>query len=132
MKIYLKILLIFQQEINIKKKRIEKKKWKEIALNEILLKYGDKIENLICASDSEKDIDVFKNISKNYREINISTIKFKSKPSPLVLIKEIKYLNEFFYEIIRSNKNYYLIKEKEKNDEFNFSLGSWFDYIFPN
>ena len=107
-------------------------KWKEIALNEILLKYGDKIENLICASDSEKDIDVFKNISKDYKETNISTIKFKSKPSPLVLIKEIKYLNEFFYETIGSNKNYYLIKEKEKNDEFNFSLGSWLDYIFPN
>ena len=114
------------------KKGIEKKKWKEIELNEILLKYGEKIDNLICASDSEKDIDVFKNISKNYRKINISTIKFKSNPSPLVLIKEIKYLNEFFYETIGNNKNYYLIKEKEKNGKFNFSLGSWLDYIFPN
>ena len=82
------------------KKGIEKKKWKEIALNELLLKYGDKIENLICASDSEKDIEVFKNISKEKKEINISTIKFKSKPSPLIMIKEIKYLSNFLYETI--------------------------------
>jgi hypothetical protein len=114
------------------KKGIEKKKWKEIALNELLLKYGDKIENLICASDSEKDIEVFKNISKENKEINISTIKFKSKPSPLIMIKEIKYLSNFLYETIGSNKNYYLIKEKPKNDDFNYSFGSLFDYIFPN
>jgi hypothetical protein len=114
------------------KKGIEKKKWKEIALNELLLKYGDKIENLICASDSEKDIEVFKNISKENKEINISTIKFKSKPSPLIMIKEIKYLSNFLYEPIGSNKNYYLIKEKPKNDDFNYSFGSLFDYIFPN
>ena len=114
------------------KKGIEKKKWKEIALNELLLKYGDKIENLICASDSEKDIEVFKNISKENKEINISTIKFKSKPSPLIMIKEIKYLSNFLYETIGRNKNYYLIKEKPKNDDFNYSFGSLFDYIFPN
>jgi HD superfamily phosphohydrolase len=114
------------------KKGIEKKKWKEIALNELLLKYGDKIENLVCASDSEKDIEVFKNISKENKEINISTIKFKSKPSPLIMIKEIKYLSNFLYETIGSNKNYYLIKEKPKNDDFNYSFGSLFDYIFPN
>ena len=114
------------------KKGIEKSKWKEIALNELLLKYGDKIENLICASDSEKDIEVFKNISKENKEINISTIKFKSKPSPLIMIKEIKYLSNFLYETIGSNKNYYLIKEKPKNDDFNYSFGSLFDYIFPN
>ena len=114
------------------KKGIEKSKWKEIALNELLLKYGDKIENLICASDSEKDIEVFKNISKEKKEINISTIKFKSKPSPLIMIKEIKYLSNFLYETIGSNKNYYLIKEKPKNDDFNYSFGSLFDYIFPN
>ena len=114
------------------KKGIEKNKWKEIALNELLLKYGDKIENLICASDSEKDIDVFKNISKENKKINISTIKFKSKPSPLIMIKEIKYLSNFLYETIGSNKNYYLIKEKPKNDDFNYSFGSLLDYIFPN
>lgn len=114
------------------KKGIEKSKWKEIALNELLLKYGDKIENLICASDSEKDIEVFKNISKENKEINISTVKFKSKPSPLIMIKEIKYLSNFLYETIGSNKNYYLIKEKPKNDDFNYSFGSLFDYIFPN
>ena len=76
------------------KKGIDKNKWKEIALEELFKKYGDKIENLICASDSERDIDLFKNIEKGKKEINISTIKFKAKPSPLVMIKEIEYLNK--------------------------------------
>ena len=44
-------------------KGIAKKKWKEIEIKELLKKYGDRIKNLICASDSEKDVDVFKNIS---------------------------------------------------------------------
>ena len=114
------------------KKDINKKKWKEMALEELFAKYGDKIENLICASDSEQDIDLFKDIKKRKKEINISTIKFKSKPSPLVMIKEIEYLNKYLSEIIGTNKNYYLIKEKQKVDDFNFSFGYLLDYIFPN
>lgn len=114
------------------KKGIEKKKWKELALDDLIVKYKENIENLICVSDSEKDIDVFKNLSKKNNEINISTIKFKTKPSPLVLIKEIKYLNDMMNEVIGKNKNYYLIKEKQKDDDFNFSFGSLLDYIFPN
>lgn len=114
------------------KKGIEKKKWKELALDDLIAKYKENIENLICVSDSEKDIDVFKNLSKKNNEINISTIKFKTKPSPLVLIKEIKYLNEMMNEVIGKNKNYYLIKEKQKDDDFNLSFGSFLDYIFPN
>ena len=114
------------------KKDINKKKWKEMALEELFAKYGDKIENLICGSDSEQDIDLFKDIKKRKKEINISTIKFKSKPSPLVMIKEIEYLNKYLSEIIGTNKNYYLIKEKQKVDDFNFSFGYLLDYIFPN
>ena len=114
------------------KKGIEAKKWKELALEEILYKYGDKIENIICGSDSENDIEVFKNISEKYKKINISTIKFKAKPSPLIMIKQIEYLNKKLYEIIGTNKNYYLIKEKQKKDDFNFSFGNLLDYIFPN
>ena len=114
------------------KKGIEKKKWKELALDDLIAKYKENIENLICISDSEKDIDVFKNLSKKNNEINISTIKFKTKPSPLVLIKEINYLNDMMNEVIGKNKNYYLIKEKQKDDDFNFSFGSLLDYIFPN
>ena len=101
-------------------------------MGEILFKYGDKIENIICGSDSENDIEVFKNISKKYNKINISTIKFKTKPSPLIMIKQIEYLNKKLYEIIGTNKNYYLIKEKQKKDDFNFSFGYLLDYIFPN
>ena len=136
---YLKIKKNLIEQIKIistrdkfEKKRIESKQWKQITLEEILLKYGDKIENLICGSDSQRDIDVFKNISKKYKDINISTIKFKAKPSPLIMIKEIEYLNKKLNEIIGTNKNYYLIKEKQKTDDFNFSFGYLLDYIFPN
>ena len=104
------------------KKGIEKKKWKELALDDLIDKYKENIQNLICVSDSEKDIDVFKNLSAKNKEINISTIKVKTKPSPLVMIKEV----------IGKNKNYYLFKEKQKNDDFNLSFGSLLDYIFPN
>ena len=136
---YLKIKKNLIEQIKIistrdkfEKKRIESKQWKQITLEEILLKYGDKIENLICGSDSERDIDVFKNISKKYKDINISTIKFKIKPTPLIMIKEIEYLNKKLNDIIGTNKNYYLIKEKQKTDDFNFSFGYLLDYIFPN
>ncbi len=114
------------------KKGIEVGKWKQLALEEILLKYGDNIENLICGSDSENDIDIFKNISNKYKDINFSTIKFKTKPSPLIMIKQIDYLNKKISQIIGSNKHYYLIKENQKKDNFNFSYGFLLDYIFPN
>ena len=96
------------------KKEIERKKWKELALDDLIAKYKENIENLICVNDSEKDINVFKYLSKKNNEINISTIKFKTKSSPLVLIKGIKHLNEMMDEVIGKNKNYYLIKEKAK------------------
>ena len=129
--LFRKIKIISTRDI-FAKKGIETKKWKELALEEILFKYGDKIENIICGSDSENDIEVFKNISEKYNKINISTIKFKTKPSPLIMIKQIEYLNKKLYEIIGTNKNYYLIKEKQKKDDFNFSFGYLLDYIFPN
>ena len=113
-------------------KGIEKKKWKEIALEELFLKYGDLILNLICASDSEMDIEVFKNLASRKKDINVSTIKFKKNPSPLILIRQIKFLNKNLFDIIGNNKHYYLIKEKEKADDFQFSFGSLLDYLFPN
>lgn len=113
-------------------KGIEKNKWKEIALEELFLKYGDKIQNLICASDSERDIDAFKKFANYKKEINISSIKFKKKPSPLTLIRQIKFLIKNLCEIIGNNKHYYLIKERQKTDDFQFSFGSLLDYIFPN
>ena len=124
------------------KKDIDKKKWKETALNEIINKYKDNIDNIICASDSFKDINVFKQFMEKYKDINFSTIKFKRRPSPLIMIKEIKYLIECIDKIIGTNKNYYLMKEdvdKElkydddnNNNEFNFLFGNLFDYIFKN
>ena len=114
------------------KNNIPKEKWKEMALNEFLSKFGDEIENLICASDSEGDINLFKNISKIKKGKNISTIKFKSNPSPQIMIKEIDFLTKTIFDIIGKNKHYYLIKEKNKNDEFNFSFVNYFDYFFQN
>lgn len=114
------------------KKNIDRRKWKELALDELLKRYGDIIQNIICASDSESDIEVFKNLSEKNEGINISTIKFKSKPSPLVMIKEIEFLKNMLNDVIGKNKNYYLIKEKEKNDNFNLPFSSILDYIFPN
>ena len=105
-----------------------------MALEEIFNKYGNKIENLICASDSEKDINIFKKFMYKNKGINISTIKFKKKPNIMILIKEIKYLIAHINIIIGTNKNYYLLKEaKEKqSDDFNFHFGNIFDYIFSD
>ena len=113
-------------------KKIDKKRWKEIAFQKLLLKLGDEVENIICASDSDRDIELFKKKSKNQKGINIATIKFKAKPSPLVMIKEIDYLNKNIYRIIGANKHYFLVKEKENTDSFNFSFGYLLDYIFTN
>ena len=119
---------------NYLKKGIDKNYWKEMAMDEIFNKYGNKIENLICASDSEKDINIFKKFMQKNKGINISTIKFKRKPNPLILIKEIKYLVNNISNIIGTNKNYYLLKEtkEKKSDEFNLQFANIFDYIFPN
>ena len=116
------------------KKGLDYKNWKELALNDIINKYKDKIGNLICASDSEKDINTFKKFMQKIKCINISTIKFKRKPSLLIMEKEIKYLIDNIGGIIGTNKNYYLMKEKKEKDveEFNFHFGNLFDYIFPN
>jgi hypothetical protein len=136
---YLKIKKEFFKNIKIistrdlyLKNNIPKEKWKEMALNELLSKFGDKIANLICASDSEEDINIFKNISKLRKEINISTIKFKSKPSPQIMIKEIDFLTKTIFDTIGKSKHYYLIKERKKDDEFNFPFGNYFDYFFQN
>ena len=116
------------------KKGVDKKYWKEMALDEIFNKYKSKIENLICASDSERDINTFKKFMIKNKDINISTIKFKRKPNLLVLIKEIKFLINCLGKIIGSSKNYYLLKEEKetKSEELNFHFGNLFDYIFPN
>ena len=129
-----KNIKIISTRDNYLKKGIDKKLWKQMALNEILNKYGNKIENLVCASDSEKDINIFKKFMQDNKNINIATIKFKTKPNLLTLIKELKYLKSCIGSIIGTNKNYYLLKEsKEKNSEdFNFRFINLFDYIFPN
>ena len=45
---------------------------------------------------------------------------------------QIDSLNKNECGIIGSNKHYYLIKENQKKDNFNFSYGFLLDYIFPN
>ena len=56
-------------------------------MNEIINKCKDKIENLIFAGESEKDINTFKLIMHKYKAMNISTIKCKRKPNPLIMEK---------------------------------------------
>ena len=116
------------------KEGLDKNKWKEMALNEIFNKYGNQIGNLICASDSERDITTFKKFMKKYKYINISTIKFKRKPDLFIMIKEIKYLIHYISDIIGTKKNYFLMKEEKerKTEDFNFHFGNLFDYIFTN
>ena len=77
---------------------------KAIALNEIINKCKDKIENLIIASESEKDINTFKLIMHKNKAMNISTIKCKRKPSPLIMEKEIKYHLENINSIIGTRR----------------------------
>ena len=129
-----KNIKIFSTRDKYCKKGLDIKKWKELALNDIIDKFGNKIENLICASDSEKDINTFKKFMKKNTCINVSTIKFKRKPSLLIMQKEIKYLIDNIDSIIGTNKNYYLMKESKEKDieDFNFHFGNLFDYIFPN
>lgn len=129
-----KNIKIISTRDNYLKKGIDKNNWKEMALDEIFNKYGNKIKSLICASDSENDINIFKKFKQKNKDINISTIKFKRKPNPLILIKEIKYLMKNISNIIGTNKNYYLLKEtkEKKSDDFNFHFVNIFDYIFPN
>ena len=129
-----KNIKIISTRDNYLKKGIDKNNWKEMALDEIFNKYGNKIKSLICASDSENDINIFKKFKQKNKDINISTIKFKRKPNPLILIKEIKYLMKNISSIIGTNKNYYLLKEtkEKKSDDLNFHFVNIFDYIFPN
>ena len=60
---------------------------KAIALNEIINKCKDKIEILFWASEIEKDINTFKHIMHKNKSMNISIIKCKRKPSPLIMEK---------------------------------------------
>ena len=85
---YLKISKDILENINIistrdkyLKKDIERRKWKKLALDELITSYDNKIQNLIFASDSKGDIEIFKDFSEKNKGINISTIKFKSNPS---------------------------------------------------
>jgi len=112
---------------------IKKDKWKELATNEILYKFENKIKNIIFASDSKSDINLYKIIAEKYKNLNVTTIKFKSKPTSLEIIREIKFVYSNINEIIGAGKNFYLIKE-EHNDEpnFNFHFGSLFKYILLN
>ena len=77
---------------------------KAIALNEIINKCKDKIENLIWVSESEKDINTFKLIMHKNKSMNISAIKCKRKSSPLIMEKEIKYHLENINSIIGTRR----------------------------
>ena len=102
------------------KQKISKNQWKKIAFKEIIKNYDNKIKNLVCASDMPEDIEIFKNITEKYSEINVSTVKFKINPSPNIMIKEIKIMKESLDKLIGSNQKYFLCKEKDEEGFFSF------------
>ena len=73
-------------------------------MNEIINKCKDKIEILFWASEIEKDINTFKHIMHKNKSMNISIIKCKRKPSPLIMEKEIKYHLENINSIIGTRR----------------------------
>ena len=78
------------------KKNIDRRKWKELALDELLKRYGDIIQNIICASDSESDIEVFKNLSENTLESIAKNMKKEKFNKGDVIIQEGTYGNTFY------------------------------------
>ena len=112
-----KIYIISARDIY-EKQKISKRQWKKFAFEEIIKNYDNTIKNLICASDMSEDIEIFKNFSEKYNEINVSTVKFKVNPSPDIMIKEIKIMKENLDKLVGSNKKYFLYKEKDEEGMF--------------
>lgn len=106
-------ILIISSRDKYEKKGAPKEEWKKIALKEFQ-KHFNQFENLICISDSQNDINSFKTIKEKFCNENdntFCTIKLKSKPSPLVIIKEIQFLTKNLKTITGSNDNYILDDE---------------------
>ena len=92
--------------------------WKINTFNDIVDLYDQNLlSNIMCIGDSFLDINAGKNLSNQFKNAFIKTIKFKEAPTIDELIMEIKLVNEKFIYIYSAVKNWTInIKKKFKNE----------------
>ena len=95
---------------NFNEEIVPKHLWKSLIFKQ-LYKFFEFSDSIVCISDSINDINEGKKLKTIFKNINISTIKFINKPSPIQNIKEINLIIENLGKII--NSNYNMILEEE-------------------
>jgi hypothetical protein len=81
--------------------------WKINTFNDIVDLYDQNLlSNIMCIGDSFLDINAGKNLSNQFKNAFIKTIKFKEAPTIDELIMEIKLVNEKFIYIYSAVKNW--------------------------
>ena len=89
---------------NFNEEIVPKHMWKSLIFKQ-LFKFFEHSNSIVCISDSINDINEGKKLKTIFKNINISTVKFINKPSPIQNIKEINLIIENFSKIINSNYN---------------------------
>ena len=88
--------------------------WKMNTFNDIVNLYDQNLlSNIICIGDSFLEIQAGKNLSNQFKNVFIKTIKFKEEPTIDELIMEIKLVNEKFLYIYSSVKNWTINVKKK-------------------
>ena len=92
--------------------------WKMNTFNDIVNLYDQNLlSNIMCIGDSFLEINAGKNLSNQFKNAFIKTIKFKEAPTIDELIMEIKLVNEKFLYIYSAVKNWTInVKKKFKNE----------------
>ena len=92
--------------------------WKMNTFNDIVNLYDQNLlSNIMCIGDSFLEINAGKNLSNQFKNAFIKTIKFKEAPTIDELIMEIKLVNEKFVYIYSAVKNWTInVKKKFKNE----------------
>ena len=92
--------------------------WKMNTFNDIVNLYDQNLlSNIMCIGDSFLEINAGKNLSNQFKNVFIKTIKFKEEPTIDELIMEIKLVNEKFLYIYSAVKNWTInVKKKFKNE----------------
>ena len=88
--------------------------WKMNTFNDIVNLYDQNLlSNIICIGDSFLEIQAGKNLSNQFKNVFIKTIKFKEEPTIDELIMEIKLVNEKFVYIYSAVKNWTINVKKK-------------------
>ena len=88
--------------------------WKMNTFNDIVNLYDQNLlSNIICIGDSFLEIQAGKNLSNQFKNVFIKTIKFKEEPTIDELIMEIKLVNEKFLYIYSAVKNWTINVKKK-------------------